>query len=85
MAESIPKPTLLFGTFDITTGGSTQVIPITGMTSSGIVSVVYVQSGNSRVGNYLKRITTSLNEVSVEWSTSCLVGETIIWNVLSYY
>jgi hypothetical protein len=85
MAEVIPKPTLLYGTFTIATAGTTQVIPITGMTSSGVVSVIYCHTGASGAGQYLKSITPTTNQISTLWGSSCAVGESIVWNVLSFY
>lgn len=84
MAECVPKPTLLYGTFVVATAGLTQVIPISGMSSSGTVSVIYLHSGASGAGQYLKSITPSTNQISTLWSTSCAVGESIVWNVLSF-
>ena len=84
MAECVPKPTLLYGTFVVATAGTTQVIPISGMSSSGTVSVIYLHSGTSGAGQYLKTITPSTNQISTLWATSCAVGESIVWNVLSY-
>ena len=84
MAECVPKPTLLYGTFVVATAGTTQVIPITGMSSSGTVSVIYLHSTTGGAGQFLKTITPSTNQISTLWGSSCGVGESIVWNVLSY-
>ena len=85
MAECVPKPTLLYGKFTVSSAGTTQVIPISGMSSSGTVSVIYLHSGGGGGGGqYLQSITPSTNQISTVWHSSCSVGEIIIWNVLSY-
>ena len=84
MAEVIPKPTLLYGTFVVATAGTTQVISISGMSSSGVVSVIYLHSNTGGAGQYLKSITPSTNQISTLWGSSCAVGESIVWNVLSF-
>lgn len=84
MAECVPKPFLLYGKFTVASAGTSQVIPISGMSSSGTTSVIYLHSGASGGGQYLVSITPATNQITTVWSTSCSVGESIIWNVLSY-
>lgn len=84
MAEVIPKPTLLYGTFVVASAGLTQVISISGMTSSGVVSLIYLHSSTGGAGQYLKSITPSTNQISTLWGSSCAIGESIVWNVLSF-
>jgi len=84
MAEVIPKPTLLYGTFVVSSASVTQVIPISGMSSSGVVSVIYLHSTTGGAGQFLKSITPSTNQISTLWGVSCAIGESIRWNVLSF-
>lgn len=73
------------GVYTEATGGSPNVtISITGMTSTGLVSLTYVHAGGGGGSQYLKTFTAGTNQVSLVYNTNVDVGDQIIWGVLKY-
>jgi hypothetical protein len=67
------------------TGGSPNVtISITGMTSTGLVSLTYVHAGGGGGSQYLKSCTVGSNQVALVYNTNVDVNDQIIWGVLKY-
>ena len=78
ITTTVPSPVLASGIF-VCTGTATESIPITGMTSSGIVNLTYVcGSGNN---NFFTAVTPGTNAVSVSVSPNSTTSDKIIWSV----
>lgn len=59
-------------------------IGITGMTSTGLVSITYVHAGGGGGSQYIKSITPQTGSVVITLNTNTDNGDQIIWNVLKY-
>jgi hypothetical protein len=79
----ITFPTLPHGIYTEPTGGNTNVvIPIIGLTSTGLVSICYVHAGGGGGAQYTKSITNTTDQCSLIFNTAGDIGDTIIWQVL---
>jgi len=59
-------------------------IGITGMTSTGLVSITYVHAGGGGGSQYIKSITPQTGSVVITLNTNTDNGDQIIYNVLKY-
>jgi hypothetical protein len=63
------------------TAGTTQTITITGLTTSGVVVLTYVNPNNGGSGQYIHSVTPTANTLTVELHQSAAITESIIWIV----
>ena len=82
-AGQIGLPT--FGVYTEATGGSPNVsIPISGLTTTGTVSICYIHAGGGGGSQYTKSITSSANTCAMVFNSAVDIGDQIIWQVLAF-
>ena len=79
---SMPNNTL-GGAFPVVSG-ATQVIPIVGMTATGLINMTYIHPGGGGASQYFQGIVYAANQVTVTLGSSGAVGETITWSVIRF-
>jgi hypothetical protein len=62
----------------------TWIIPITGLTASGLVMVTFVHPGILGANHYIKSLTPGTDNLTITLSQNFAVGDSIIWNVLKF-
>jgi hypothetical protein len=61
--------------------GSSQVIPIPGLTANGIVLLTYVHPNSGGAGQWISSVTPTTNALAVQLGQAAATNETIIWIV----
>jgi hypothetical protein len=75
-----------FGSFPVV-AGTTQTIPITGMTSTGLVQLTYVHPNTGGAGQFISNIVYNADSITVtlgQAGASTPNQETITWQVLRF-
>lgn len=72
------------GVYTANSSSTSVTIGITGMTSTGLVSITYVHAGGVGGSQYIKSITPQTGSVLITLNTVTDIGDQIIWNVLKY-
>jgi hypothetical protein len=72
------------GVYTANSSSTSVTIGITGMTSTGLVSITYVHAGGGGGSQYIKSITPQTGSVLITLNTVTDIGDQIIWNVLKY-
>lgn len=72
-----------FGSFAVAVG-TTQTIPITGMTSTGLVQLMYIHPNGGGAGQFIRNIVYNANSITVTLGQTGVVGESITWLVLKF-
>ena len=64
--------------------GTTQTIPIPGMTSTGLVQLTYIHPNGGGAGQFISNIVYNANSITVTLGQTGAVPETITWQVLRF-
>lgn len=68
----------------LVSAGDTQTIPISGMTSNGLVHLMYVHPNGGGAGQYIQQVVPGTNQVVVTLGQNGATPEYIVWHVLSF-
>lgn len=64
--------------------GTTQTIPIAGMTANGLVLPVYVHPNGGGAGQFIQSVTPGTNQVVIVLGVTAAVPEYILWHALKF-
>lgn len=64
--------------------GTTQTIPIPGMTSNGLVLLMYVHPNGGGAAQFIEQVAPGTNQVVVTLGQNGATPEYIVWHVLSF-
>jgi hypothetical protein len=76
-AQVAPLPSGIYSVV----AGTTQVISIPGLTTSGVVSLTYIHPPGGGAGQWFKSSTPTANTLTVELGQTGGINETIVWAV----
>lgn len=63
---------------------TTQVIPIAGLTTNGLVQLMYVHPNGAGAGQYIQSLTYASGQLTIVLGQIGASPEYIVWNVLKF-